>query len=246
MMFRAFMDGPFGPSKWMTLFSDFSEIFLIGFFTTLKVASLGLCLALVLGIVFGVFSTSNSKILRTIARVYVEIWQNTPLVIQIFFLYNGLPRFGLVWSQFVIGVIGVGLYHGAYISEVVRTGIEAIPKGQYEAAASQGFTYLQTMRYIILPQSIKIILPPLTNQALNLVKNTSVLAMIAGGDLMYHADSWSTYKLVYGPTYIVTGMLYFVICYPLSKLAERLEKKSKEDAPAPVGSDDAGKGGAEA
>ena len=89
-------------------------------------------------------------------------------------------------------MIGVGVYHGAYISEVIRTGIEAIPRGQSEAAASQGFSYLETMYYIILPQTIRIIMPPLANQALNLVKNTSILAMVAGMDLMYFTDSWGS------------------------------------------------------
>ncbi|MEG1778523.1 MAG: amino acid ABC transporter permease, partial [Oscillospiraceae bacterium] len=173
------MSSPFALHKWVALFQDI-DVFMLGLWMTFRVAVLGLALAMVLGIIFGVFSSSNSKILRTISRIYVEIWQNTPLVIQVFFLYNGLPRVGIVLSVFTIGVIGVGIYHGAYISEVVKTGIQSISKGQHEAAASQGFTYLQTMRYIIIPQSIKIILPPLTNQAVNLIKNTSVLAMIAG------------------------------------------------------------------
>ena len=92
-------------------------------------------------------------------------------------------------------MIGVGVYHGAYISEVIRTGIEAIPRGQSEAAASQGFSYLETMYYIILPQTIRIIMPPLANQALNLVKNTSILAMVAGMDLMYYQRAFIFYHL---------------------------------------------------
>ncbi|MEG1869728.1 MAG: amino acid ABC transporter permease [Oscillospiraceae bacterium] len=227
------MSSPFALHKWVALFQDI-DVFMLGLWMTFRVAVLGLALAMVLGIIFGVFSSSNSKILRTISRIYVEIWQNTPLVIQVFFLYNGLPRVGIVLSVFTIGVIGVGIYHGAYISEVVKTGIQSISKGQHEAAASQGFTYLQTMRYIIIPQSIKIILPPLTNQAVNLIKNTSVLAMIAGGDLMYRCDSWSTTRLFYGPAYVVTGLLYFALTFPLSKLARNLEEKAKNNAPAPV------------
>ena len=158
--------GPFAWFKWESLFSDY-HLFLDGFITTLEVGVLGLILALILGIIFGIMSTSKIKILRAISRVYVEAIQNTPLVIQVFFLFNGLPYINIVLPVFLIGILGVGVYHGAYISEVVRAGITAVPKGQFEAAYSQGFSNIQTMRYIILPQTLKIIMPPLTNQLVN-------------------------------------------------------------------------------
>ena len=103
-------------------------------------------------------------------------------------------------------------------------GILAIPRGQSEAGLSQGFTYFQTMRYIILPQAKRIILPNIANQSVSLIKNTSVLAMIAGGDLMYRADSWSGMNMYYGPTYLVTGVLYWLMCFPLTKYIKHLEK----------------------
>ena len=185
---------PFALWRWEKMFGEW-QMFGEGFLLTIEVAALALILALVLGIIFGVISTSNNKIMRGIARVYVEFFQNTPLVIQVFFLYNGLAIAGLRLSVFLIGVLGVGIYHGAYVSEVVKAGITSIPVGQVEAAKSQGFTYVQYMRYIILPQTVKIVLPPLTNQAVNLIKNTSVLAMISGFDLMYMADSWASLKI---------------------------------------------------
>jgi putative glutamine transport system permease protein len=219
--------GPFALWRWARLFADF-PVFLEGLLTTLLVAASALLLALILGIIFGLFSTSSIKILRYIARIYVEFFQNTPLVIQIFFLYNALPYAGIVMDVFSIGLIGVGVYHGAYVAEVVRTGIGSIPKGQREAARSQGFSYIQSMRWIILPQTIAIILPPLANQAVNLIKNTSVLALIAGGDLMYRADSWAANgTLSYGPAYIVTGALYFLLCFPLVTWARRHEIRIK-------------------
>lgn len=221
------MKGPFAWFKWEALFTDY-HIFLEGFIVTLEVGLLGLALALVLGTILGVMSTSRIKVLRGISRTYVEIIQNTPLVIQVFFLFNGLPYIKIVLPVFLIGILGVGIYHGAYISEVVRAGITSISKGQFEAAYSQGFSHVETMRYIILPQTVKIIIPPLTNQLVNLIKNTSVLAMIAGGDLMHNADSWSSQNMFYGPAYVVTGMLYFILCYPLSVLARKLEFKEKK------------------
>lgn len=195
---------------------------------TLKVALAGLLLALALGVIFGMLSTTKVKFLKFISRVYVEFFQNTPLVVQVFFYYACLPYvIGGRIPKFTLGVIGVGIYHGAYISEVIRTGIEAVPKGQFEAAYSQGFNYLQTMCYIILPQTMKMILPPLTNQALNLVKNTSVLAMVAGMDLMYHADSWGSDRGYFVQAYLPCALLYFAICFPLARLARYLEIRAK-------------------
>jgi putative glutamine transport system permease protein len=219
--------GPFALWRWARLFAD-SLVFREGLLTTLLVAASALLLALALGIVFGLFSTSSIKPFRYIARVYVEFFQNTPLVIQVFFLYNALPYIGITMDVFSIGCIGVGVYHGAYVAEVIRAGITSIPKGQREAARSQGFSYIQSMRWIILPQTIAIILPPLANQAVNLIKNTSVLALIAGGDLMYRADSWAANgTLSYGPAYVVTGVLYFLLCFPLVTWARRHEIRIK-------------------
>jgi putative glutamine transport system permease protein len=217
---------PFAWFKWEALFKDYM-VFIKVLGITISASLLALTLALILGIIFGVLGTIKIKAIRSINRVYVAFFQNTPLVIQIFFLYNGLPHIGMMLPVFIVGVLGIGIYHGAYIAEVVRGGIESVPKGQGEAAAAQGFSYLQTMRYIILPQARKIILPPLTNQAVNLIKNSSVMAIIAGGDLMYRADSWSSNNLYYGPAYVITGILYLSLCLPLARFAKKLEEKSK-------------------
>jgi putative glutamine transport system permease protein len=221
------LGGPFSLRRWTLLFTDYS-LFLEGLGITLLVAFLALLLALALGIICGLFSTSAARFLRTVSRVYVEFFQNTPLVIQIFFVYNALPYIGVRLHEILIGVLCVGIYHGAYVAEVVRAGITSIHKGQWDAARAQGFSYVQAMRWIILPQTVTIILPPLGNQAVNLIKNTSVLALIAGGDLMYRADSWaSNGTLSYGPAYMVTGALYFLLCFPLVKWVRSHELKLK-------------------
>ena len=219
---------PFALWRWESLLENSSDIG-AGFIRTLQVAVLALLLALVIGVVVGTMSTAKGRLPRAVARIYVEMFQNIPLVIQIFFMYNGLAMAGLVLSEFTIGVVGVGMYHGAYIAEVVRAGILAVPKGQEEAAYSEGFNYIQTMRYVILPQMVKIILPPLTNQAVNLIKNTSVLAIIAGADPMYVADSYASYSLNYGPAYAVAGLLYFLLCFPLATFARKYEQKLKDN-----------------
>ncbi|MDR0585823.1 MAG: amino acid ABC transporter permease [Treponema sp.] len=219
--------GPFAPLRWVFLWRD-KAVFLEGFGITLLVSCCALLLALVLGIIFGLFSTSSGRIPKTVSRVYVEFFQNTPLVVQVFFVYNALPYLGITLDVFIIGMLCVGIYHGAYVSEVIRAGITSIPKGQMEAARSQGFSYIQAMRWIILPQTVTIVLPPLANQAVNLIKNTSVMALVAGGDLMYRADSWaSNGTLSYGPAYMITGILYFLLCFPLVTWARRHEVKIK-------------------
>ena len=193
-MIKGLLDG----KRWAALWKAIPDYYVPGFIMTLKIALVGLMLALILGTIFGTLSTMKFKPAKLLARIYVEFIQNTPLALQVLFYYSVLPMLfsnsGFRIPKFVLGVIGVGVYHGAYISEVIRTGIEAVPKGQSEAAASQGFSYIQTMYYIILPQTMKIIMPPLANQALNLVKYTSILAMVAGMDLMYYTDSWGSDK----------------------------------------------------
>lgn len=216
---------PFAEYKWLALFSDW-RVFAEGLAVTLEVAIVALCISIILGVLFGIAGVFPNKFLRTLNRCYVEFFQNTPLVIQVFFLYHALPHLKIMLPVFIIGCLGIGVYTGAYMSEAVRSGIMAIPRGQTEAGLSQGFTYFQTMRYIVLPQAKRIILPSIANQCVSLIKNTSVLAMIAGGDLMYRADSWSGMNLYYGPTYIVTGFLYWLICFPLTKYIKHLEKAS--------------------
>lgn len=218
--------GAFALFKWMALFSDW-KIFAKGFGYTLLIAISALILSLILGVFFGMLSSTNLWLLRLCSRVYVEIFQNTPLLIQVFFLFNGLPLLGIILDVTTIGIIGVGLYHGAYIAEVVRSGIGSIPKGQFEAAYSQGFTYWETMQHIILPQAQKIIMPPLTMQAVNLIKNTSVIAIISGADIMFTAKSWSSSNIYYGPAYMTAGILYFIICYPLATYAKHIEDNTK-------------------
>lgn len=237
------MSGAFALFKWQSLFANL-DIFAQGFITTILVSLLGLVFSIIIGVILGMFATTNNFILKAINRVYVEVIQNTPLVLQIFFLYNGLPHVDIVLPLFSIGVIGVSVYHGAYIAEVVRSGILAINRGQFEAGYSQGFTNVQVMRYIVLPQAVRLMLPPLTNQCVNLIKNTSVMAMIAGGDLMYQANSWAGYTLNYAPAYLTVAVLYFVLCFPLTQLACRLEEKSKQPFAALAKSESAEKAGA--
>lgn len=230
LLFATPISSPFALSRWHAFFADL-DIFLKAFLYTLVMSALALLLALILGIIFGAMSTSKRKGLKAIARVYVELYQNTPLLVQFVFVYYGLAILSnghIMISTFFTGVLCVGIYHGAYIAEVIRSGIEAVPKGQTEAALSQGFTYEQTMSMIILPQAVRTILPPMTNQVVNLIKNTSIVAIISGADIMFTAKAWAYESTNYVPAFAGAAILYFLMCYPLANWARRKEETNKK------------------
>lgn len=216
-------------SAWETIW-NYRGIFINGFLNTVKIAVIALVIAMIIGFVLGTLGTGERKGLSAISRIYVEFYQNTPLILQVCFLYYAFAYTGRKVSVITIGIISLGLYHGAYIGEVVRTGILSIAEGQFDAARSQGFKPLEVMYYVILPQTVKIVLPPMVNQVVALIKNTSCLYIIGGTDLIA-----STYNFVTGaetggayvPAYILSGMLFFMICFPLSYMATRWEKKLK-------------------
>lgn len=220
-------EGPFALYRWNDLFEDIPQ-FMSAFLYTIGISLFALLFAFILGTVLGISSSSRSKILSILTRIYVELFQNTPLLIQIFFVYYGLPLVGIVLDTYIIGIICVGLYHAAYIAEVIRSGIGSVSKGQLEAALSQGFTYWESMWYIVLPQAFRMMLPPLTNQVVNLIKNTSAIAIISGADIMFTANSWSSMNLHYVPAFAFAAFLYFILCFPLTQLSVRLEEKNKK------------------
>lgn len=224
------LESIFSPDLWASFFQDW-PLFARGFLFTLLIACGALLLALSLGGFFAILATSKSKSLRILARVYVEFYQNTPILVQFVLVYYGLPlisNFVLMPSIYATAVLCVGLYHGAYMAEVFRTGILAVPSGQMEAALSQGFSYLEGMRYIILPQTVRTILPPLANQVVNLIKNTSTVAIIGGVDIMFMTKHWSAVHANYIPPFVTAALLYFSLCFPLASLARRWERKNKQ------------------
>ena len=205
--------------------------FVNGFLNTLESAAVGLLIALAIGIVLGLAGISEKKPLKILSRVYVEFFQNTPLILQVCFLYYALVYAGIKIPVMSVGFIALGIYTGAYMAEVIRAGILSIPAGQFDAAISQGFSWVDMMRIIILPQTIKIILPPMVNQMVNLIKNTSCLYIIGGADLIattYNFVTGETTGGAYGPAYLVGAALFFCICFPLSMLAGKWEESLKK------------------
>lgn len=231
------MNDFFSATAWSKIWT-FKEVFIIGLETTLLTSIAALLLALSLGVIFGLMATSGNKPLKIIARIYVEIIQNIPVIVQMCFVYYALAFSGNSIGIIPTGILTLGVYQGAYMAEVVRAGIESIAAGQFEAASSQGFGYLGRMFYIILPQSIKNILPPMVNQMVNLIKNTSCLYIVGGSDLIsstYNFVTGATTGGTHAPAYLVCGVLFFIICFPLSTLASVWETSlKKRDARATV------------
>lgn len=224
------METVFSAEAWQKVWI-YRETFLLGAGNTIRMAFFALLLSLALGIVFGLMATSEKKALERISRIYVELIQNTPLILQLCFLYYGLAFSGNSIGILMTGTLALGIYHGAYMAEVIRAGIGSIPKGQFESAQSQGFDYVGKMYYIIIPQSIKIILPPMVNQVVNLIKNTSCLYIIGGSDLISLTYSFVTGANTggaYGPAYLLCGIIFFLICFPLSTIAGIWENSLKK------------------
>jgi putative glutamine transport system permease protein len=204
---------------------NYFDMYWDGFKVTLMISLLALIGSFFIGAIVAVMRIIPIAPLRWIATAYVEFFRNIPLLVIVFFFYIGTPSLGLQLSGFTAGTIGLTIYTSAFIAEAIRSGILSVPKGQMEAARSSGLTYGQTMRMVILPQAIKIVVPPIGNQFINLVKNSSILALIAGTELMYQADLISAKTYVVFDVYIFVALFYLVITIPLSLGVSYLEKR---------------------
>lgn len=201
------------------------EALLSGFLYTLLSSVIALVCSLIIGVVMAILQISQSKLARSLASIYVEFFRNIPLLVIVMFFYVVIPMYFFNINGFTAGTIGLTLYTSAFIAETVRAGILGVPKGQMEAGRSTGLNYSETMINIILPQAIKIVVPPLGNQFINLVKNSSILAMVAGLDLMYQGDLISAVNFNVFETYIVVACFYLILTLPLSYLMNNLEKR---------------------
>lgn len=203
-----------------THWSDFVH----GFGITLLSSIIALVVSMILGTGFAILEILPNKFVNVLARIYIQIFRNIPLLVVTMFFYVVVTQF-IKMSGLVAGTIGLSLYTSAFIAETVRAGILAVDKGQTEGARANGLTYWQTMRIIVLPQAFKIVIPPLGNQFINLVKNSSILAFVAGFDLMYQGNEIASTTFDTIDTYIVVGLFYLVITLPLSYYMRYLENK---------------------
>ena len=207
------------------LLTDNWSAFLSGFGWTILSSILALFFSLVIGSLVAILEVLPNKFARIVGNVYVEIFRNIPLLVITMFFYLVIPLYVVKINGFTAGTIGLTIYTSAFIAETVRAGINSVDIGQMEAARSQGITFWQAMRYIVLPQAFKLVIPPLGNQFVNLVKNSSVLAFVAGFDLMYQANAVASQTFDTVNTYLVVGIFYLVITLPISYYMQYLERK---------------------
>lgn len=197
---------------------------LAGLAITLQLALLAMLLALALGVVFGILRIAPLAPLRALGTAYVEFFRNTPLLIQMYFAFFGLPWLGVRLPGFQAAFLALGVYTGAFVAEVVRAGILAVSRGQIEAARSLGLSYGQMMRYVVLPQAFATTVPPLGNLAIALTKNTSIASAIAVPDVMYNGNILNSRTFA---TYEVFGAVaagYLALTVPLSFLVGWAER----------------------
>lgn len=183
----------------------------------------GICL----GIALALMKLSAVKPLKMFAIAYIHFIRGTPILVQIYIVYFGLYSFGINLTDNVAGVAALAINSGAYVAEIVRAGIEAVDRGQIEAAASLGMSTFATTRLIIIPQAIKNILPALCNEFIVVTKNTSMLSIIGIHDLMYNTDTIRGNTLLAFEPLIVTALIYFTVSYIVTKIVGALERRLK-------------------
>lgn len=203
--------------------ADWSPQILEAVGVTIQLMAASFALAIVLGLLLALGKVSRFKSLRAVATVYIEIARGIPALALLFLLYYGLVPLGIVLDAFYAGFIGLGMSAAGYIAEVFRAGIQAIHKGQREAALAVGMTPFMTFRYIVLPQAMRIILPPLLNMLIILLKDTSICSLISAPDLMLRAKDLAMMSFLPMHLFLLAGVIYFALAWPLSLLTRRLE-----------------------
>ncbi len=196
--------------------------------TTLKIAAVSFVLAVVFGVFFALLKTSANRFLRGFASVYIEIARGLPIVVLLYIVYfvppQLFPELSWQWfSDFTGAVLGLALHGGAILAEVFRSGIEALHKGQREAALTLGMTPVQSMSYIIVPQAARIVLPPVANYAIGLLKDTSLCSLIGVNELMNDAKSIAFADYQPMAVFVLIAAIYFAMSYPLSLAVRYME-----------------------
>lgn len=207
------------------MIGDYPDQYWDGIFYAIQSSLLGLLGSLLLGMLLALFQLLPFSFLKKITRYFVVWVQCIPLLLFVFFFYVGLPALGIPMSGFMAGTIGLCIYTGALMGEVIRNGIQSIARGQLEVALATGLTYIQAMKYVLLPQYVKNILPNLGNQIINLIKHSSILGVVAGADLMYHANLIYAKPFDLSSTYIIVAIFYLLLTIPLNLFVGYLERR---------------------
>lgn len=215
----------FDPLIWQRSVVAYLPTFMTGMKNTLFISAQSLVLAFFIGIITGVMRVSRSRLINGAAQAYVEIIRNTPLLVQLIIFYFGL---GPIFSnnQTLPLVLGLGIFTGAYVAEIVRAGIQSVARGQMEAALSVGTTYFQAMYLIVLPQAIRRILPALAGQFISLIKDSSLVSVFGYAELTHAASrvTAATFRALVPNIFV--AFVYFAIAYSLSQVVTLIERRT--------------------
>ena len=208
----------------MSFVLEMMPYLLSGAVTTVKLSVEAMAIALVLGLAIALMRLSRSRSLQIFATAYVEFIRGTPLLVQLFIIYYGLPQYGIRLDAFTAGVSGLALNYSAYLAEVYRSGILAVDKGQWEAGNSIGLSRVALMSYVILPQAFRIILPPVGNYFISMLKDSALAATVSVVELMRAAQLRVAITFRAMDIYLLVAVIYFIMSYPCSLIIRQLEK----------------------
>lgn len=202
-------------------------VFLEGAGITLQLAAWTVILGSFFGILVALMRLSKLRLIRWISTAYVEFLRGTPLLVQVLIVYFGLPQLGVKMPRMTAGIVALTINSAAYMSEIVRSGIQTVDHGQTEAARSLGMTSVQTMLYVILPQAIKNILPAVGNEFVVIIKESSILYTIGIYELTYQANKLASTNYRYLETLMISALIYFVLTFVTSQLLGVLERRMR-------------------
>lgn len=213
----------------LSIFLETFPLLLGGAWVTLYISLISSSIGVALGLFMGMARVSRFRAVRTIATVYTEMIRGTPLLMQLIILYYGLPSVGINLEAIVAGIIGLSANSAAYVGEIFRAGIQSVGRGQMEAARAGGLTHLQAMRYVVLPQAFRMVLPPLTNEFVTMLKDSSLVSTLAIAELLRTGREVVAWKVnVFSPFAGVT-LLYLAMTLPLTHVARYLERRIDPD-----------------
>jgi len=198
-----------------------------GIKTTVFISAVSSLIAFLIGLVVVFARTMGSSVLAAVGTAYVEIIRNTPLLVQLYFVYKVFPELGLKLSPVACGIIALSIYTGAYIAEVLRSGVNSVTSEQYQAARGLGLSQMETFRLIIFPQALRITIPPLGSQFINLVKNSSLVSFIAVTDLFYVIYKGAVDDFRFFEFFIVGALIYMVLTGFIALISNIFERMSK-------------------
>jgi polar amino acid transport system permease protein len=207
---------------------EWGPYILAGVPLTIIVSVCSIFFATIFAVVGALGRLSRTAPIYAVATLYVSLVRGTPLIVQVFFVYSALPEFGIVLPAFIAGVFALSFNYGAYLTEIFRAGIQAVPRGQVEAAAALGMTERSTMRRIVLPQAIRIVIPAIGNDFISMTKDSALVSFVALQELFWRARTVGTAHFQSFATLMVAALIYWVMTIVFSLFQERLEKRMAE------------------